>query len=198
MPWSNVNSSALAALLDDVAACFTNGDLEHYPTTGEKLRALLTAQHTDNDMLPRRLFKLAIWRSNRTASIELALGFYKTIKRTPPFSTSSQGGRPTHRFWGVTMGHNTTMDSQKAYDLVKDRCQSFYDNERDDDPTTGQKCRLVIIDQASRPLQPDVYFADAVAQKLMDDNNFKKTDLGNFPRYASFKHDVHLWQIDPK
>ena len=197
MPWSNI-TSPVDPNLGTAASFFINGDLEGYTTTATKLGTLLTATHLDTDNQPHPLFKLAMWASSGV-KFQLALGFYKTIRRNPPkVKTSSGNSFPTLRFWGVTMGFkDTSMAAADAYALIKDRCQRFYDNERDNDPTTGQPCSFGIIDQANRQLQPGTIYADAVAALLMADDNFVTTDLGNFPRYASFKHDIHLLQIDP-
>jgi hypothetical protein len=200
MPWSDVNSPADPTLLDTIATCFKNGDLEGYDTTGSKLRRLLNAQHIDIDNQAHPIFKLAIWTPSAGASVQLALGFRKTLRRSPPLVTTANGAVPSLRFWAVTMGYciPVPMAAQDAYVLVNARCTQFYDNERDNDPALGQKCRFGVIDQANRPLQPAVYFADAVTQDMLNDTSLNFTPLGPFPRYDSFLHDVQLIQVDPK
>jgi hypothetical protein len=195
MPWREVTTD-----MNDITICAAlypeahpeNTVPSRYMTT-DKLKALLAATYYEPlASPPTRLpvFQLFGWSAIDGGSIEIALGFYKTIKRDPPgvpTGPSPSGSTPTRRWWTIGVGCQRSLNGVNlvdVYENIKTKCTEFYTSMAPDE-------ELVIVDDQARlsdptRFDPNLYLVDALFEQLRQDATVKKQARGPEPAYAAY------------
>lgn len=201
MAWKDLKHSDTA----DIANCvkiFKATAPEHFWMDAGKEQTMLRKEYKERRLTTaplKRLYYLHIYYNG--AQEEIAISYYKTLKTPGGKSTITNNVTPGWGYWGVTVGFYSSLDVKTyVYPKVKARVKSFYDA-MDNEPGTGRKERLVIVEDASRTIPVPPLPVDNLLTEMKGDSDIKHVSMhGNVKAHAAYAEHMknNLGQTDPK
>lgn len=206
MPWAQLPIDSDDDVIRRCIECLQIADPHDHNAlnvTAEKKK--LAGQYRETDGSFRDVYRLWAYHEEPYVdadSIELVVAFHKTIAREPSNLPTTDAGhaRIGRRHWCFSIGFDSNKTAEEMYAKFRARLVEFFENERDTDPTTGEKVTLAIYSEVGYTPDPngmldainDLFEAEIIATPPTIDVDRSAPDE---PAYEPFLS--HLRNISP-